>query len=160
MTDLSSPRASAYSIAVTVLVCGAVLSPIYQGFLPDPVDDFPLSWYPMFARPRPELEHPVYVVAVDPDGTRHKVGQAWWTSGGFNQGATQLIQAANAGDSRTIPLCARIATRIGRRRPAEYEAATEIRILEGAYSRERWFRDGDHTPEREKVVQRCPIGAP
>ena len=33
----------------TAVVCGAVLSPIVQGFRDTPRDDFPLSWFPMFA---------------------------------------------------------------------------------------------------------------
>ncbi len=148
-----------YAIAVSILLCGAVLAPIRQGFLPEPQDDFPLSWYPMFARPRPAQERPIYVVAADADGARHKVPQTFWTSGGFNQGATQLIRSAAAGDSLLAPLCGRIAARIAQRagRDPELAAAVEVRVLKGRYDRARWFRDGDHAPIQEVTLTRCRV---
>lgn len=149
-----------YAILVTLLVCGVVLSPITQGFRASPRDDFPLSWYPMFARPRPKWETPVYVIGLKSDGSRQKLSQQWWTAGGFNQGATQLIQAAQAGKSALEPLCTRIATKVGKKKSAELEGVVEVAILRGKYSLDRWFREGDHRPEREEELQRCTVERP
>lgn len=142
---------------LSALICLTVLSPIRQGFAARPVDDFPLSWFPMFARPRPELESPVYAVAVEPGGARHKLVQSWWTSGGFNQGATQMLRAASSGQGALDEMCARIAKKVARKRLPEHTAVTEIHILKGSYSREAYFRDGDHTPVRERRLARCPL---
>jgi hypothetical protein len=142
---------------LSLVVCGVVLSPIRQGFSSAPVDDFPLSWFPMFARARPAIETPVYVVAQDAAGTRQKVPQSYWTSGGFNQGATQLLTAARGGKDAVDPLCKRIAKKIGATRDPLYAEATEVRILRGRYSKETYFGEGDHTPERETVLVACPV---
>ena len=149
-----------YPLLVTLLVCGAVLSPIAENFKEPPRDDFPLSWYPMFARPRPTWETPVYVVGVDPDGKRQKLSQVWWTAGGFNQGATQLIQAAQAGKSKLAPLCERIAKKVAKKKSPELEGVVEVAILRGKYSLDRWFREGNHQPEREEELQRCTVERP
>jgi hypothetical protein len=141
---------------LSVLICGTVLSPVYQGFTEHPQDDFPLSWFPMFARPRPETEKPVYVVAVEADGTQHKVGQNWWTSGGFNQGATQLLSAAQNGEGALKDMCIHIAKRI-RQRPKMYAFAKEIHILKGEFSREAYFREGQHAPMRVQTLYRCDL---
>lgn len=146
-----------YAAIVSLLVCGTVLSPVTEGFKDKPRDDFPLSWYPMFARPRAAEETPVYVVAVDAEGARHKVPQTYWTSGGFNQGATQLLTARREGASKLEPLCVRIAERVGQSRRKEYRDTVEVRILRGHYSREKFFRDGDTSPLREKTLTRCMI---
>lgn len=150
----------AYAILVTLLVCGAVLSPIVEGFKASPHDDFPLSWYPMFARPRPKWETPVYVVGVDAMGNRQKLSQQWWTAGGFNQGATQLIQAAQAGKEKLAPLCERIASKVARKKLPELAGVVEVVILRGRYSLESWFGEGNRKPEREDELQRCAVVRP
>ncbi|MES2638361.1 MAG: hypothetical protein V4850_02735 [Myxococcota bacterium] len=142
---------------VSLLVCGVVLSPVRQGYVEAPKDDFPLSWFPMFARPRAEEETPVYVVAVDPAGARHKVPQTYWTSGGFNQGATQLLSARRAGKAALVPLCERIAKKVGQSRREEYAQAVNVQILRGRFSRESYFRDGDTTPISESTLTTCAI---
>ncbi|MDP2315734.1 MAG: hypothetical protein Q8P41_22745 [Pseudomonadota bacterium] len=148
-----------YATVVSLLVCGAVLSPLREGFSDAPKDDFPLSWFPMFARPRAAEETPVYVVAVEAAGARHKVPQTFWTSGGFNQGATQLLTARRAGAKALEPLCTRVAEKVGRSRRKEYAETVEVRILRGRYSRETFFRDGDRTPLDEKTLTTCAIPA-
>jgi hypothetical protein len=142
----------------TIVVCGVVVSPVVQGFRDAPRDDFPLSWFPMFARARPDVETPVYAVAIG-GGQRVAVGVRYWTSGGFNQGATQMLLAAAAGSSALRPLCERIAAEVGKHPPAGIESPSEIRILRGSYSRETYFRDGDSKPMREDVLTTCPVAA-
>lgn len=155
---MSGPGVSKPAAAlISALICLAVLSPIRQGFAARPVDDFPLSWFPMFARPRPELESPVYAVAVEPNGARHKLVQSWWTSGGFNQGATQMLRAASSGQAALDEMCGRIAKKVARKRLPEHAAVTEVHILKGSYSREAYFRDGDRAPVRERRLARCPL---
>ena len=145
---------------ISVALCAVVLSPIRQGFAAKPVDDFPLSWFPMFARPRPEVESPVYAVAVEPSGARHKLSQSWWTSGGFNQGATQMIRAAAAGQAALDEMCARIAKKVQRKARPEHVQVAEVHIYKGSYSREAYFRDNNRAPIRERRLARCALPAP
>ena len=140
----------------TVLVCGAVLSPIVQGFRDKPRDDFPLSWFPMFAKARPELETPVYAVALGGTAQAY-VASRYWTSGGFNQGASQLIRAAAGGAEQLRPLCERIADAVAKRPPRGVTAPTELQIRRGTYSLQTFFGDGDTTPIREVLLVKCPV---
>jgi hypothetical protein len=141
------------------IVCAAVLSPIVQGFREKPRDDFPLSWFPMFAKARPELEKPVYAVAIGA-GEEAYVASRYWTSGGFNQGASQLIRAASAGSQKLRPLCERIAKGVAKRAPRGVTAPTEVQIRRGTYSLVTFFGDGDRKPIRESVLVSCPVTKP
>jgi hypothetical protein len=142
----------------TVLVCGTVLSPIVQGFRETSRDDFPLSWFPMFARARPAVETPVYAVAIG-GGERAPIGWRYWGHGGFNQGASQLIVAAGAGKRVLVPLCQRIATAVAKAPPRGIAAPSEVRILRGDYALATYFGAGDPTPIRERVLVSCPVRA-
>jgi hypothetical protein len=145
-----------YGSIVSLVVCLTVFSPVRQNFAEPPKDDFPLSWFPMFARPRPEYEKVDHVVGFDAEGKRYKVGHTWWTAGGFNQGSTQLRGIRKRGSAALEPFCARVAEKIASR-SSDLDAVTEIKIMYGTYSRERWFRYGERKPLREKVVHSCPV---
>ncbi len=142
---------------VSLVVCGTVFSPVREGFRERPKDDFPLSWFPMFARKRPAVETPVYVVAIDASGARAKVAQNFWTSGGFNQGATQLLSAGRAGPAVLNSLCVRVARNVARSRRPELVHAEKLQILRGRYSRETFFGEDDRTPIDEKTLATCTI---
>lgn len=145
-----------YGGIVSLIVCAVVFSPVRQNWSDPPVDDFPLSWFPMFSAPRPALEAPEYVIGVDAAGKRYKVGQTWWTSGGFNQGSSQLRAIRKRGSKALGPFCERVAKKIAERK-SSLDPVVEVQVMHGRYSRERWFRDGDPTPESERMVWRCPV---
>jgi hypothetical protein len=140
----------------TAVVCGAVLSPIVQGFRDTPHDDFPLSWFPMFAAARPDIEKPVYAVAIG-GGGRAFVPSHYWTAGGFNQGAFQLLHAASVGPTKLRPLCERIARAVAKRPLRGVSEPAEVQIRRGAYSLETFFGAGDSTPIWESVLVSCPV---
>jgi hypothetical protein len=140
----------------SVVVCGAVLSPIVQGFRDTPRDDFPLSWFPMFAAARPAIEKPVYAVAIG-GGEHAFVPSHYWTAGGFNQGAFQLLDAASVGPTKLRPLCERIARAVAKRPPRGVSSPGEVEIRRGAYSLETFFGAGDSTPISETVLVSCPV---
>ena len=140
----------------TVLVCGAVLSPIVQGFLDEPHDDFPLSWFPMFAAARPDIEKPVYAVAIG-GGEHAFVPAHYWTAGGFNQGAWQMLDAAAAGPTKLRPLCERIARAVAKRPLRGVSGAGEVQIRRGTYSLETFFGAGERTPISETVLVSCAV---
>ena len=140
----------------TAIVCGAVLSPIVQGFREKPRDDFPLSWFPMFAAARPDLEKPVYAVALG-RGERAFVPSYYWSAGGFNQGASQLIRAASAGPKKLRPLCERIADAVAKRPPRGIAAPSRVDIRRGTYSLETFFGAGDTKPLSEVVLVSCAV---
>jgi len=59
-----------YAYAVSALILGAVSRPLW---LPASEDDFPVSTYPMFARPKPRTVEVLTALAVWPSGEERPV---------------------------------------------------------------------------------------
>lgn len=137
-------------IVVTVL---AVLTPLNPDWRGRQKDSFPLSWYPMFSKERPEHETPLYAVGLREDGSRAYLDVSLWTTGGFNQGREMLADAVREGTSRRQEFCARIAKAAAKKR----KKVVEVRLVRGTFDRRRFFVDGDHQPLREKVLASCPV---
>ena len=78
MTSEMSAAGRIYQWAGMFIVGVCLLLPLDTRFR-KPHDDFPLSWYPMFASKRPDLETPVYAVAIWPDGHEAKITTGTWT---------------------------------------------------------------------------------
>ncbi|GAA1172941.1 hypothetical protein [Pseudonocardia alaniniphila] len=85
-------RAAVFSAAVLA----AVLSPLlqYRRPIPDRVDGFPLSWYPMFSAKRNRQMSVTYAVGVTVDGGRLSLPSGALGTGGVNQVRRQLYRVA------------------------------------------------------------------
>ena len=145
-----------WATLVIVVTCLAALSPVVPSLRGRKGDSFPLSWYPMFAKERPEYERPTYVFGVEPDGDRVKVDVSYWSSGGFNQGRNELTTTVSQGRRRLAELCERIARRVVEKNKRELRKVTELQIARGKYDRAAWF-EGDHTPMQETILDTCPV---
>ncbi len=145
-------RAWAWSVVVVATL--ATASPIVPALRGHKGDGFPLSWFPMFSRERPDLERPTYVVGDTADGGRVKVDVTFWATGGFNQGRNALVATIQKGGAKD--LCAKVAKRVATRGRPEHADVTQIRIVRGTYDREVFF-GGDRTPIRESLITECPV---
>jgi hypothetical protein len=85
-------RATVFSAAVLA----AVLSPLlqYRRPLPERVDGFPLSWYPMFSAKRSRQMAVTHAVGITADGGRLALPSAALGTGGINQVRRQLHRVA------------------------------------------------------------------
>jgi hypothetical protein len=72
---------------VTVLV---ILAPIVQNRQPEPMDNFPLSYYPMFSAERSGPEQLTYLVGIDDRGNRLPIPYTLAGTGGMNQVRRQI----------------------------------------------------------------------
>jgi len=85
-------RAAVFSAAVLA----AVLSPLlqYRRPIPERVDGFPLSWYPMFSAKRSRRMSVTHAVGVTADGDRLSLPPDALGTGGVNQVRRQLYRVA------------------------------------------------------------------
>lgn len=140
---------------MSLALCVAVLSPMHPAFRNTKTDSYPISYYPMFAKSRPEVERPTWVVGVADDETEHKIHIGYWTTGGFNQGRNQLVAAMKKRDTEGQELCRRIARRVAK--DPTLASVTHLEIRTGSFSRARYFGEGNPEPLTEKVLLSCDV---
>lgn len=145
------------ALVVIVVTSLAVLTPLVPDWRGRNNDSFPLSWYPMFAKERPLLEKPTYVIATGPDGQRQKIDVRWWTHGGFNQGRNMLTELVKGGADKLTPFCERIAKKVADRKEPEWQGIDEVKVVVGQYDRRKFFQAGDRKPVSEKLIFRCGV---
>lgn len=119
-------------------------------------DGFPLSRFPMFVMPRPSTQVFLYVVAVEPGGTAHKIDSRAWTPGGPNLGGAVLRATQARSPADMDALCARIARNAGDRDPA-WPAGTTVEIRSGIFSHKRFARTGSATPGGFRALATCAV---
>lgn len=146
-----------YALLVTLLLCGAVLSPAIPDAEGRHEDGFPLSWFPMFRGERPAIEKVTYVYATTPDGARHKLSTRWWTSGGISEGRAHLRTTLGDGSAATAAFCARLAEKLAKKGRGWQAEAVAVHIARGTFSADRYFRADDRTPLTEKIVASCDV---
>jgi hypothetical protein len=146
-----------YAIVVSMLMCGAVLSPLHNHFHGWKQDGFPLSWYPMFRGTRPEVEKPKHVIGRDRDGNEHKLNYRYWARGGFNQGRNQLSNIVNRGRSARKEICEKIAEKIGKSKRKFNKSIVQVQVVQSHYSRINYFQRGITSPIRRRVYASCAV---
>jgi hypothetical protein len=145
-----------YQFAFAIALAVAVLLPIDKDFR-RVGDDFPFSFYPMFAGARPTRERPIYAVGVWPEGREAYITTGRWSTGGFNEGRTQLANAVRNGTDAKMRFCRRIAGNIARSRT--FAGAAHVEIRQASIDRAEWFLNGKVATQARSLA-RCPVGAP
>ncbi|MEM7305446.1 MAG: hypothetical protein AAF682_02190 [Planctomycetota bacterium] len=151
---MDEARERGLSILAGCALCLAVLFPITQNWAEDPVDGFPLSYYPMFSKKRDGRAKVYHLVAYDAEGERHPVSYRAIGTGGFNQVRRQTRRIMRDGDSDA--LCREVAERLAESDRAGEQALVEVRAVVAWYDFDAFFR-GDKTPISEEVWGSCPI---
>lgn len=145
------------ALVVMLVASIAVITPLNPDWRGRNDDSFPLSWYPMFAKERPDLERPTYVIATGPDKQRQKLDVQWWTHGGFNQGRNMLTELVKAGPDALDRFCTRLAKKVSKKKGDDWAELTAVKVVVGQYDRRTFFQEGDRRPLREKVVYACEV---
>jgi hypothetical protein len=107
-------------------VLAAVLSPLlqYRRPLASRVDDFPLSWYPMFSAKRRRRAWVTHAVGVTADG-RRSLPLGALGPGGLNQVRRQLYRVA-VREARPEAFASALAVRVARRRDCADVTRVEV----------------------------------
>lgn len=137
-----------FAAAVSLALIGATLWPLAK----HPRDDgFPLSTYPMFARPRQTMQSLDYAFGETATGARRALRPRLVGSGEVLQAMT-VINRARA--TRTLPaLCKAIAARVAA--DARYADVARIRIVTGTHDAVEYLVRGKRGTETERA--RCEV---
>jgi hypothetical protein len=143
-----------FATGFSLLVIAAVFAPIVENWREDPVDSFPLSYYPMFTSARAETARFDYVVGYDADDRRQRIHYSAIGAGGLNQIRHQIEDAI---DDRQAPrFCQRIAARVASRAGQRYRDIVRVEIVTGTYRFTDYFA-GNRAPLAERLRASCPV---
>ncbi len=119
-------------------------------------DDFPLSTYPMFARPRGRVSDVTSVVAVSSDSARAPVPPRFIANAEAMQAVSTLRTTVARGAVASRALCEAIAGRIAVARDAELRDAVVVEIATGRVDAID-FLGGRATPRTRRLHARCDV---
>lgn len=145
----------AYPTAVSALLLAAVLAPLAW---PPGRDSFPLSPYPMFARPRPRVATIPHVVARMADGRALVVPPEHLGTDEVMQAFVTVQRAVARGPAAALRLCRRVAASVATDPAFAGLRAVEVRT--DAFDVLAYFTTS-RRPLRGRTHARCrPDGAP
>lgn len=145
-TNQHKAIAAIFSIVVLLLV----LSPVVENWRKTPVDNFPLSYYPMFSKKREATYTLRYVVGYDEQQQRYHIPYHYIGSGGFNQVRRQINKQCKKGKSEK--LAKKVARCLAKSKEPLYQNLERVEVVKGTYNFEIYFVKGDKTPLQEKVL--------
>jgi hypothetical protein len=145
---MNKPVAAVLMLGLTV----AVFLPVHPAFRGQYGDEFPFSWYPMFSRPRPELEPVHYMIGLTAEGEKIILHSRYYVKGGMNQARRQIDRLSKK-RSTALETCERAARRI--RRETKFRDLIELRVVRGFYDMRKYFELRQRDPEREIIIARC-----
>jgi hypothetical protein len=136
-------------VAIGVAAAAAVLSPLAS--MHD--DSFPLSSYPMFARPRgqPTL---YAVIARTGDGSERRLAPSWLGSSEVLQAKVLIQRSVERGPEATRALCRNVAERIAA--ASEANDLRSVEIVRRRYDPVAYFVTGPEPLEQQRL-ERCPV---
>lgn len=150
-------KALAYVAALAVTV--VVAAPAWQNLRPADkrLDDFPLSYYPMFSVARTGTGKVHHLIGVDTAGHEHVLHFRHAGSGGLNQVRRQINRRVREG--RADVLAALVATSVG---TAESLPETSVKTVRVVTSKHRFddFFAGDRVPRSRVVLAEATVARP
>ena len=145
-----------FALGISLLLTGAVLSPIIENWKRSPQDGFPLSYYPMFTKKRREVEKVTYLLGLDAQGNRHLLQyKLARMSGGLNQVRRQITKWVGSG--RADELCQTVATRVARSKREPCPQIVTVQVVTGYYSLRDYFTGKSKDPVTEIVHATRPV---
>jgi hypothetical protein len=159
---MSRALAYGFGLGLTVLVAA-------PGFGDPNWDSFPLSTYPMFARPR-SMPLLYFAEGATRDGGRHRLSPSLVANDEVMQATASVRRAVSAGPDAMQALCRQIAERVAAARPAEGRrraldggsagaAIVEVRLSSARFDPVRYFSHGPEPVERT-THERCDVPGP
>ncbi|MFN0070899.1 MAG: hypothetical protein ACKVVP_05350 [Chloroflexota bacterium] len=150
----SDVRARYMAIGFSLITVLLVLSPIVQNWQPEPVDNFPLSYYPMFSTERSGLQRLTYLVGLDGQGRRVPIPYTLAGTGGMNQVRRQIDKLVNRNEA--AQLCHLVSLRLGQRRTGAMSRIASVKIVTGTYDLAQYF-SGNKRPVSERDRATCLV---
>lgn len=156
---LVRPASAVWAVVLSTVVLGLTLAPVVNNWRKPPVDDFPLSYYPMFSQDRGTETELQYLVGYEADGTRRVIPCSYAGSGGMNQARKQIRSHVKSG--RADELATKVAGKLARKRDGDLAAVTRVEVVTGLFWHREYFA-GRKDPVSETVHATAAVtrGAP
>jgi hypothetical protein len=138
------------SVFIFVLVA-LIMYPVKENWSAKPVDDFPFSYYPMFAKKRGKTYKIYHAVGYNAKGERHFIPYKMLGTGGFNQVRRQVSKRCKS-KSGSAKLVARVARRLGKNPGLFDEPMVRVDLVKCTYDLDAFFVQKQHRPLKEKVI--------
>lgn len=145
MTERAQQRVALAVSAVTILV---LMAPVVNNWVDEPVDGFPLSYYPMFASKRGELTTIYHPVLITRDGEALDVSEEFVGAGGMNPNRRQMRRMVRD-DGRADDLAELVARNLIEAGEVEKHDAVRLDIVRSRYHIRGYFEDAPEPVERK-----------
>ena len=140
----------AIATVVSLLVIAVVYWPIHQNWSDSPVDDFPLSYYPMFTSQRSNTITLYHAVGRTEDGDTVDLPGKLAGAGGMNTVRRQMRKMCR--DGRADELAARVAERLADSRLANQHKIMAVEVVKSRYALESCIAESDDPVSREVLA--------
>lgn len=138
------------AIVFSMIISVAVLWPVTENLKNEPVDNFPLSYYPMFSAKRSATQSLNYFVGYDYNYNRYIIPYRFIGSGGFNQVRRQLNK--NVRNEQYDKVVKKVSKRLMRSREAPFDKLVTVQLVRGKYHLNTYYHSGSKTPVSEKIL--------
>ena len=145
-----------YAYCVTILVLLTVGLPATWELSED---DYPLSTYPMFARPRGRVSDVTSALAVGRGGARTPVPPSYITNAEVMQAIATLRSTVAEGPAASLALCEAIASRLRDASDEQLRSALRVEIVTGRVDAIDYL-GGRATPRTRQLHARCDVRGP
>ena len=134
----------------------AIMAPIKEGWRGVYGDSFPMSWYPMFSKPRRPLERITYMIGVFPNEKRTIIPSNYFVRGPMNQ-ARRHVAKYGRNSERSMELCERAAKRVAKVKSGRASKIVQVRLVRGSFNREDYFGRNKKLPLVDYVKAACDV---
>jgi hypothetical protein len=145
-----------YAVILSVGMALAICSPLHPRLRGVEGDNFPLSWYPMFSRPREEIETLTYVIGLEQDRTRHIIHYSLYSPGGMNSARHHIRDVARSRKAGRAT-CKHIAKGVAARQKGPLSRVRTVMIVRGKYRLAEYFGNGNKQPISEVATHTCTV---
>jgi hypothetical protein len=139
--------------AFSVVLLGAIASPVVENWRTPARDDFPLSYYRMFSEERSDVQRVTYLVGLDDAGERFLLPYQLAGPGGMNQVRRQMNKLVEQGQASK--LCRSVASRAARA-GSRLSTVRMVEVITGTFRLSEYF-NSRRAPDSENVRARCDV---
>lgn len=150
----SQKRGRAIAAIISLVVIAVVYWPIHYNWSENPVDDFPLSYYPMFTSQRGSTTMIYHSVGRTQDGGTVNLPGKLSGAGGMNTVRRQMRKMCR--DGRADELAAQVADRLADSRLVNQHKIIAVEVVKSRYTLESCLAESVQPVSRE-VLATHPI---
>ena len=152
--NFSQERGRAIAAIVSLLVITVVYWPIHHNWSDHPVDDFPLSYYPMFTSQRGSTTTLYHAVGRTQDGDTVNLPGKLAGAGGMNAVRRQMRKLCR--DGRADQLAAQVSERLADSRLVNHNKIIAVDVVKSRYALESCIAESAD-PVSQEVLATHPI---